>query len=68
MRLSVLADKPCAVNRKHDGELLQAYVVQQFIICALQKRRVDRHDRVQSGRSHARCHRHSVFLCDADVE
>jgi len=43
---SVVADEAGPVHRQHDVQLLQAHVVDELVIRALQESRVDRGDRL----------------------
>ncbi|KGX49628.1 hypothetical protein Y025_5571 [Burkholderia pseudomallei TSV32] len=67
VRRAVRADEARAVDREHDGQVLQRDVVNQLIISALQERRIDRHDRLEPFRREAARERHRVLLGDADV-
>ena len=65
---AVAADESAAVDRERDRQVLQAYVVDQLVVGALQERRVNRDDRPQAFAGKARGERHGVLFGDGDVE
>ena len=54
VRRAVVADEAGAVHREHDGQLLQADVVDDLVVRALQERRVDRGHRARALRARGR--------------
>ena len=65
---AVVADEPGAVHREHDVELLQADVVDDLVVGALQEGRVDRDDRLDALEREPGGEQHRLLLGDADVE
>ena len=49
MCLSVTSDQSCSVNGKYNRELLKSHVMDDLVICSLQKRRINRHNRAHAG-------------------
>src|SRR5205814_9060778 len=47
-RWPIGADQPCAINSEQDRQVLDTDVVDQLIVGALQKGRIDRHHRLQA--------------------
>ena len=68
MRLSVRADHARAVDREDNMQVGERRVVDELVVGALQKARIDRHDRREPLLGHARGHRHGMSLGDADVK
>ena len=68
MRGAVVADQPGAVHREHDVQLLQADVVDDLVVGALQERRVDRRDRLAPLEREPGGEQHRLLLGDPDVE
>ena len=66
--LAVVADEAGAVDADRDRQLLERDVVDDLVEGALEERRVDRDDRLQSGLGHPARHDDRVLLGDADVE
>ena len=64
---AVVADQPGAVHREDDVELLQADVVDDLVVGALQEGRVDRADRLGALERQAGGEQDRVLLGDADV-
>ena len=62
------ANDASAVQNKGDRQVLNADVVDQLVVSALQEGAVDRADRTETFTGHARGHRHRVLFSDADVE
>ena len=67
MRRAVVADQAGAVHREHHVELLQADVVDDLVVRALQEGRIDRAHRLHALERHAGREQHRVLLRDADV-
>ena len=67
MRRAVVADQAGAVHAEHDVELLQADVVDDLVVRALEEGRVDRGDGLHPLEREARREQHRVLLGDADV-
>ena len=67
MGRAVVADQPGAVHREGDVELLQADVVDDLVVGALEEGRVDRADRLRALDRKPRGQQHRVLLGDADV-
>ena len=67
MRITVVADDTGAVNAEHKVQPLQRCVVDEHIIRALQKTRVDRGNRPEPLLCHAAGHRDGVPLGNTDV-
>ena len=65
---TVVADEPGAVHREDDVELLQADVVDDLVVGALQEGRVDRDDRLDALEREPAGEQHRLLLGDADVE
>jgi len=63
----VFSDQPGAIDGKGDIEVLQGNIVNQLVITALQKRRIDSDNRFQPIASHACCQGHRVLLSDGNV-
>ena len=68
VRRAVVADEARAVEREDDVELLQADVVDDLVVRALQERRVDRADRLEALEGQAAGEEHRLLLGDPDVE
>ena len=68
MGRSVAADDAGAVDREHHREVLQHHVVNDLVVGALEKRRVDPDDGLQPLAGKARGEGHAVLLGDRDVE
>jgi hypothetical protein len=68
MRLPVIPDNACAIDRENDRQVLQAYIMNYLVVGALQERRVDGHDRDESPGSQASGQRHGMLLADANVK
>jgi hypothetical protein len=64
----IVPDEAGAVHREHHVELLQADVVDDLVIGALQERRVDRRDGLAALQGQAGGEQDRLLLCDADVE
>ena len=64
---TVVADEPGAVHREDDVQLLQADVVDDLVVGALEEGRVDRADRLRALERQARREQNRVLLGDADV-
>ena len=60
-------DQARAVQRKHHRQVLQRHIVDQLVVAALQKGRVDRHDGLEAFAGHAGSKGHRMLLGDADV-
>ena len=67
MGRAVVADQPGAVHREDDVELLQADVVDELVVGALQEGRVDRADRLRALDREPGGEQHRVLLGDPDV-
>ena len=65
---AVVADEPGAVHAEHDRQALQADVVDDLVVGALQEGRVDRRDRARALEREAGGEQHRLLLGDADVE
>ena len=68
VRRAVVADQAGAVHREDDGQLLQADVVDDLVVGALQEGRVDRGDRARALERQAGGEQQRLLLGDADVE
>ena len=64
---AVGAHQTGAVQGKDNGQFLQSHIVDQLVISALQKRRVNGHHGFEAFTGQARSKRHGVLLCNADV-
>ena len=62
MRLPIASDETCTVYRKDNREILNTDIVNDLIVRALQKRRIDRHNRLHPTRSKSRRKCHRVFF------
>ena len=67
MGRAVVADEPGAVHGEDDVELLQADVVDELVVGALEEGRVDRADRLRALDREPGGEQHRVLLGDADV-
>ena len=67
MRIAVIADDAGTVDAEHQMQPLQGCVVDEHIIRALQKARVDRRDGLEPLLGHAAGHRDRVPFRDADI-
>ena len=67
MRGTVGAHQARAVQRKHHRQVLQGDIVNQLVVAALQKGRVNRHHRLEAFAGHAGGKGHGVLLGNADV-
>ena len=67
MGRAVVADQARPVHREDDVELLQADVVDQLVVGALEEGRVDRADRLRSLDREAGGEQDRVLLGDPDV-
>ena len=56
------------IEHEGDGQLLDAHVVDQLVVGALQEGAVDRHHGAQALTGHARRHGHGVLFGDTDIE
>ena len=61
------AHQASAVNSKHHGQVLQGHVVNELVVGALQKGRVNRHHRLQAFAGHASGKSHGVLFGNASV-
>src|SRR5512143_33532 len=68
MRRSISADQACAIHDETDRQFLNGDVVDDLIVCALQKRRVDGDKWLVSLRRQSCGKRHAMLLGNADVE
>ena len=68
MRFAILPNKPGTVYRKHNGKALQANVMKDFVICALQESGIDRNDRPGPRCRHAGSHSNRMFFSNANVK
>ena len=68
MRRTVLSDNACAVNTQNNRHTINRHIVNELVICTLQKRRIQRADRTQALFCHAGGHRDGVFLRNADIK
>ena len=60
-------DEASAVEREHDGQVLDRHVVNQLVVSALQKGRVDRDHRLQAFAGQAGGESDGVLLGNADI-
>ena len=67
MRGPVVTDQARTVHREHDVQPLQAHVVDDLVVGALQEGRVDRAHRLHPLEREAGREQHRVLLGDADV-
>jgi hypothetical protein len=67
VRGTICADQAGTVQRKHHGQVLQGDVMNQLVIAALQKGRVNRHHRLEAFTGHAGGKSHRMLLGNADV-
>ena len=67
MRRAVVGGKPGAVHAENHRQILQAHVVMNAIVGALEEGGINRADRVEAHRRHAGGEDDGVFLGDADV-
>ena len=67
VRIAVIADDAGTVDAEHQMQPLQGCVVDEHIIRALQKTRVDRRDGLEPLLGHAAGHRDRVPFRDADI-
>ena len=68
MRRAVTSGNPAAIQAELDVQVLNADIVNQLIERALQKRRVDRADRLQAFNGQSRGKSHAVLFGDTDIE
>jgi len=68
VRRTVVADETGAIHREHDVELLQAYVVNNLVVGALQEGRVDRRHRLTALQGESGGEQDRLLLGDPDVE
>src|SRR5919204_1684320 len=68
MGLTVLADKPRPIETQDDRKRLHGHVVDNSVVGALEKRRVDRYNGANAARRKAGCKGDGVPLRDSDVE
>ena len=68
MRGPIRANQAAAIKREHHRQILNADVVNQLVISALQESRVDRDHRFHAVASKAGGKRHRVLFGDADIE
>ncbi len=68
MRRPVVADQPGAVHAEGDVQVLQADVVHDLVVAALQEGRVDGGDRAQALERETGREQHRMLLGDAHVE
>ena len=61
-------DDAATVNGKHDRQVLYGDVMNQLVVTALQKRRVDRDDRMQAFGRQSGAQRDRMLLGDCDIE
>ncbi len=64
---TVSTNKSCTVERKHHGQVLQRYVVDQLVVRTLQESGVNRHHRLHPLTGQARCQRDGVLLGNTHV-
>ena len=67
VRRAVVADEAGAVHREHDVQLLQADVVDDLVVRALEEGRVDRGDRLAALEREPGGEQHRLLLGDPDV-
>jgi hypothetical protein len=67
MRRAVVGGKAGAVHAENHRQILQANVVMDAVVGALEEAGINRHDRAQTHRRHAGGKDDAVFLGDADV-
>ncbi len=65
---AVLADETPAIEAEDDVEVLQRDVHDELVVCTLQERGVDGHDRQAAAERHAGGEADSVLLGDAHIE
>ena len=68
MGLAVLADKPAAVDGEDHVQLLQRNVMLEHVVGALQKRRIDRYDRLHALLGKPGCHTDRMALGNAHIK
>ena len=68
VRGTVCTDKPCAVQRENDGQILDGHIVDQLVEGALQEGGVNRHHRLQSLAGKPCCKSDCMLLCNAHVK
>jgi hypothetical protein len=67
VRLSIISDNAASIDSERHREVLDAHIVNDLIVCALQKRRVDRDNRFHPFACQASRVRNGVLLADANV-
>ena len=67
VRRAVGADQAAAVESQHHMEILQTDIVQNLVVAALQKSRIDRHHRNVTFGRHAGGEGHRMLFGDADI-
>ena len=68
MCLSVTSDQSCSVNGKYNRELLKSHVMDNLVICSLQKRRINRHNRAHASRCKSCRKCHSMLFCNSYIK
>ena len=68
MRFAVVAYKPCTVDKKGDWHVLQCHVMQNLIVCTLQKGGINANKRVLAAASQSSCECNGMLLGNTHVK
>ena len=68
MRLAVVADEADVIRQDADRQVLQTDIVNNLVVCALKKGRVDGKIRPHAAARQTGRHADGMLLCDADVK
>lgn len=68
VRGAVVGGEPGAIHAKRDGQVLEANVVDDGVVGALEEGRIDSDDGFEAFAGHTGCGDDGVFLSDTDVE